>query len=247
MVSEQRFRRHVESSLDLRAILTGRRILSVSRRAKRIVLHLDNDAHLYIHLGMTGAVTLNPAREERHTHLVLTLGEHEGSGVCILAFSDPRRFGKLVYVPPGVAPDHDLGPEPLTLPARRLGRLLAHTRRPIKSALLDQTLIAGLGNIYVDEALFLARIHPLRLACSLGVVEVATLSRAIKTTLRRAIRHRGSTLRDYRDANGESGSFQKLHRVYDREGEKCRRCRTAIERIVLTGRSTHFCPACQKR
>jgi len=115
----------------------------------------------------------------------------------------------------------------------------------IKVALLDQSLVAGLGNIYVDESLFQAGIHPLTPANVLTIEQIADLNRAIKSTLRRALRHRGSTLRDYRDADGQAGSFQSMHRVYDRAGKPCRKCRTPIERIVLGGRSTHFCPKCQ--
>jgi formamidopyrimidine-DNA glycosylase len=115
----------------------------------------------------------------------------------------------------------------------------------VKNALLDQRLVAGLGNIYVDEALHAANIHPLTPADRLSAADVGRLSRAIKATLRRAIRHRGSTLRDYRDADGAAGAFQQLHRVYDHAGDPCHRCRTPIERFVLGGRSTHFCPRCQ--
>jgi formamidopyrimidine-DNA glycosylase len=127
-----------------------------------------------------------------------------------------------------------------------LAARLARTKRVIKSALLDQSLIAGLGNIYVDESLFGAGVHPLLRADRLTPAQVAALIRSIKATLRRALNHRGSTLRDYRDANGDSGNFQRLHRVYGREGQPCRKCRAAIVRIVVGGRSTHFCPVCQK-
>jgi formamidopyrimidine-DNA glycosylase len=139
-----------------------------------------------------------------------------------------------------------MGPEPLKLRPAQLFRRLHKTTRAVKNALMDQRVVAGLGNIYVDEALFGAGIHPLKRGDELTVAEVAKLNRSIKMTLRRALRHRGSTLRDYMDADGASGSFQKLHRVYDRFGEPCRRCRTPIERIVLGGRSTHFCPRCQR-
>jgi formamidopyrimidine-DNA glycosylase len=122
---------------------------------------------------------------------------------------------------------------------------LAKTARPIKNTLLDQSVIAGLGNIYVDESLYAAGIHPLSPADSLAAEQVGRLNRAIKRILRRAIRHRGSTLRDYRDANGQSGNFQNIHRVYARAGQPCLRCHAPIERIVLGGRSTHFCPHCQ--
>jgi formamidopyrimidine-DNA glycosylase len=115
----------------------------------------------------------------------------------------------------------------------------------VKNALLDQRVVAGLGNIYVDESLFAAGIHPLAPAHRLTAEQVARLNRAIKLTLRRALRHRGSTLRDYLDAEGNAGGFQRLHRVYDRAGQPCSACRSPVERIVLGGRSTHFCSRCQ--
>jgi formamidopyrimidine-DNA glycosylase len=145
------------------------------------------------------------------------------------------------------AENGELGPEPLTLRPQRLVKLLAGTRRPIKSALLDQRLIAGLGNIYADEALFEAGVHPLTRSNRLSAERVSRLNRAIKLTLRRAIAARGSTLRDYVDADNSPGEYRLKHKVYGREGEACRKCRAVIRRIVLTGRSTCFCPNCQKR
>jgi formamidopyrimidine-DNA glycosylase len=140
-----------------------------------------------------------------------------------------------------------LGPEPLTMKAGELAAGLSKTKRAIKTALLDQKLVAGIGNIYADESLFEAGIHPKIRADKLSREQVVKLNRAIKVVLRRALRHRGSTLRDYRDANGEPGEFQKVHRVYDREGEACLVCGSKIVRVVMGGRSTHFCPKCQGR
>jgi formamidopyrimidine-DNA glycosylase len=139
-----------------------------------------------------------------------------------------------------------MGPEPLTLRPKQLAQRLSNTRRAIKNALLDQNLIAGLGNIYVDESLHAAGVHPLTPANELDWPAVLRLNRGIKSTLRRALRHRGSTLRDYVDAEGGPGAFQKLHRVYDRAGQPCRECKSSIVRIVLGGRSTCFCPKCQR-
>ncbi|HZN65914.1 MAG TPA: zinc finger domain-containing protein, partial [Tepidisphaeraceae bacterium] len=127
----------------------------------------------------------------------------------------------------------------------QLARQLARTTRAVKNALMDQRVVAGLGNIYVDESLFAAGIHPLAPADRLTAEQIAQLNRAIKLTLRRALRHRGSTLRDYLDAEGNAGGFQRLHRVYDRAGQPCRSCKSLVERIVLSGRSTHFCSRCQ--
>ncbi|HZK83021.1 MAG TPA: zinc finger domain-containing protein, partial [Humisphaera sp.] len=158
---------------------------------------------------------------------------------------DPRRFGGVWWL--GTEDfAAGMGPEPLSVIPKQLAKLLSRTTRAIKNALLDQSVVAGLGNIYVDESLFAAGIHPLIPADKLNKDQIARLNRAIKATLRKALRHRGSTLRDYRDSDGNSGAFQKLHRVYDRAGKPCAICKTKIERIVLGGRSTHFCPKCQR-
>jgi formamidopyrimidine-DNA glycosylase len=229
---------------DLTGHLVGRTVASVDRRGKRIVFTLDDGARFYIHLGMTGQLTLvnrgklafSPAA--KHTHLELDLG------VRRLRFRDPRRFGGVWWLGSDDCAA-GMGPEPLTMRPAQLACRLARTKRAIKSALLDQSVVAGLGNIYVDESLFLAGIHPLAKANELTSGDVARLNRAIKTTLRRAIRHRGSSLRDYVDADGSAGGFQRLHRVYDRAGKPCGKCRSPIERFVLGGRSTHFCAKCQ--
>lgn len=225
---------------DLAPLLVGRTITALYRRAKRIVFALDDSAHLYIHLGMTGHLALASSAElVPHTHLLLHFGP------LTLAFSDPRRFGHVVYLPPGSSPDGDLGPEPLLIKSGEFHELLTASRRPIKSALLDQTLIAGLGNIYVDESLHAAGIHPLDPTAGLNPRQTQGLLRAIRRILTRAIAARGSTLRDYRNPAGEAGTYQLSHRVYDREGEPCRRCKTLIVRVVHAQRSTHFCPSCQ--
>ena len=227
---------------DWPASTVGRRITHLARRAKRIIITLDDAEAFFAHLGMTGRLTFGPTDRPRapHTHAVIAFAHGE------VHFSDPRRFGGLVWIGRGSC-DEGLGPEPLTLRARELGQRLSETKRAIKSALLDQALIAGLGNIYVDEALFRAGVHPLRQAHRLDAEAVASLNRAIKAVLRKAIRHRGSTLRDYVDANGTAGSFRRLHAVYGRAGEPCVRCDRKIRRIVLGGRSTHYCPSCQPR
>ncbi len=230
------------SELDLAARLSSRRVTRVSRRAKRIVFRLDDGNCFYIHLGMSGRLGMEPIEAQRrpHTHLALQFGGQE------LRLVDPRRFGGVFWMGSGENGDENLGPEPLGLRAGELGKRLERTTRAIKNALLDQSVVAGLGNIYVDESLFEAGIHPLWPANRLSAQQVGKLNRAIKTVLRRALRPRGSTLRDYRDADGEPGNFQKLHRAYDREGQPCMNCGTKIQRIVLGGRSTHFCPKCQR-
>ncbi|CAN5424608.1 DNA-formamidopyrimidine glycosylase [soil metagenome] len=225
-------------------------VKSITRRAKRIVFELDDSNRFYIHLGMSGRMSVeSPAAPiEKHTHLIIRLTQ---TGEQI-RFRDPRRFGGIFWLgnsrdETGTAQSDNLGPEPLVVRPRVLHARLQRTRRAIKNALLDQNLIAGLGNIYVDESLFEARIHPLSPANELTDAQVRRLSRAIKLTLRRALRNRGSTLRDYVDANGQTGAFQKRHRVYGRANEKCRVCKSPIQRIVLGGRSTHFCAKCQPR
>ncbi len=230
----------IDANLPLR--LRNRTFTNVSRRAKRIVLTLDDGNRFYIHLGMSGRLTVVPPtdRLQPHTHLTIDLPTGQ------LRFVDPRRFGGVWWM--GKAPDDPtLGPEPLTLATDEFAIRLKKTRRPIKSALLDQSLIAGLGNIYVDETLFAAGIHPLKPANRLKLDRIERLNAAIKQVLTRAIEAKGSSLRDYVDADGNRGSFQKLHHVYDRADQPCVTCKSPIQRIVLSGRSTHFCRICQKR
>jgi formamidopyrimidine-DNA glycosylase len=223
--------------------LTGRRIVDVRRRAKRIILHLCRDEVFLVHLGMTGQLIVVSEEEPvaKHTHAVFTFGDKQ------LRLCDPRRFGRLDWIGSDLDRiDHNLGPEPLTLSCRDLRLRLAQTARPLKSALLDQTFIAGLGNIYVDESLFAAGLHPLQRCCNVTPDEARRLSRSIKRTLRHAIDAGGSTLRDYVDAVGQRGTAQQAHRVYGRTGQPCRRCRTKVEQFVLSARSTHWCPVCQR-
>ncbi|HUB27192.1 MAG TPA: bifunctional DNA-formamidopyrimidine glycosylase/DNA-(apurinic or apyrimidinic site) lyase [Tepidisphaeraceae bacterium] len=228
--------------LPLRFHLEGKSIADVTRRGKKIIVALDGGERFYIHLGMTGRLTMEKTISplEPHTHLVLEL-----SGGRELRFRDPRRFGGVWWLGANNDGDDHLGPEPLEMKWPELAERLARTRRAVKTALLDQSLVAGLGNIYVDESLFAAGIHPLIAANRLDSAQVQKLNRAIKTVLTRALKHKGSTLRDYRNADGAPGEFQKVHRVYDRAGKPCLKCRAAIVRIVIGGRSTHFCATCQ--
>lgn len=232
------------SGADVVGAITGRRITQLGRRGKRIVFTLDDRNRFYIHLGMTGQLTAEtPDREIRtHTHLILDLDRN-----LALRFRDPRRFGGLFWLGADDPGDQGMGPEPLDMTAAQLAAKLARTTRNMKNALMDQRVVAGLGNIYVDESLFEAGIHPLARADRLKTDRVDRLCREIKKVLRRAIRARGSTLRDYVDGNGELGTAQRLHRVYARDGHPCVTCATPIRRIVVGGRSTHFCPACQRR
>jgi formamidopyrimidine-DNA glycosylase len=207
-------------------------------------MRLDDGNTLYFHLGMTGQMTIvtPSAPIEPHTHFIADLASGKQ-----LRFRDPRRFGGIFWLGREPSDESRMGPEPLSMTAKELAAKLARTKRAIKNALMDQRVVAGLGNIYVDESLFAAGIHPLKRADRLKGEEIARLSRAIKVTLKRAIRHRGSSLRDYVDADGAKGGFQNLHKVYAREAEPCATCGTPIKRIVLGGRSTHWCPNCQRR
>jgi formamidopyrimidine-DNA glycosylase len=226
---------------DLAALLVGRAVATIDRRAKRIHFSLDTGDRFDIHLGMTGQLTIDPIEQplKRHTHLMVDLDNG-----AQLRFVDPRRFGGIRWHGLNLPIDR-VGPEPLTMRSATLARQLATTRRAVKVALLDQGIVAGIGNIYADEALHAAGIHPLTPANALAGQEIERLSRAIKRVLRRAIRAGGSTLRDYVNGRGERGSFQTRHKVYDRAGQPCRGCREPIVRIVLGGRSTCFCAACQ--
>ena len=235
---------------ELPALLMGRAVRSIDRRGKRIIFTLDDTNRFFIHLGMSGRLSVNSAADPlvAHTHLILDVEpgpKFATNGPIQLRFQDPRRFGGIWWK--GNDPiDSGMGPEPLTITPKQLTRQLASTTRAIKNALLDQTVIAGLGNIYVDESLFAAGIHPLTPVDQLTQDQIRKLNRAIKTVLRHALRHRGSTLRDYRDAEGNAGAFQSMHSVYGHEADPCRVCTTPIVRIVLGGRSTHFCPKCQR-
>lgn len=233
-------------SVELGRFVRRRRIRSITRRAKRILIDIGNGRTLMFHLGMTGQLTVKRTAEQLlpHTHLVIKLAGSTEE----LRFRDVRRFGGVWLLTPetpqvgrGLGP---LGPDPLEITLREF-RTLMGGKRQVKALLLDQQRLAGMGNIYVDESLFRARIHPLAACSTLDDAQVKTLHRAIRTTLRAAIRAGGSTIRDYRTANGEKGWFQIRHQVYGREGEPCRDCRTPITRIQVAGRSSHVCPQCQ--
>jgi formamidopyrimidine-DNA glycosylase len=190
-----------------------------------------------------------PASEPRrpHTHLVADLAGTKDQ----LRFRDVRRFGSVTLFPDRIALEHffetsGLGPEPFGLDWRYWRDRLRTTGRNLKAVLLDQRVVAGVGNIYADEALFEARLHPAQLGRDTRTDEARRLRRAVATVLNRAIGRGGSTIRDYVGASGSAGAYQKEFRVYGRTGEPCRRCRRPIERIRLAGRSTHFCPRCQR-
>lgn len=222
--------------------LVGRRVDSLDRRGKYIVVDLDDASRLLCHLGMTGQITARPLRRDPHVHMQLHL---EGGG-CI-TFRDVRKFGKVEWLPAeGASARLDrLGPDALTVRASTLAERLRQRRIPVKNALLNQSVLAGVGNIYADEALFAARIHPIRKAHELTEEEIARLARQIRRILKTAVRKGGSTINDYIQPDGELGGYQNWHAVYGKTGQPCSGCGTLIERMILTARSTHYCRHCQ--
>ena len=235
------------------AELTGAKITLVTRRAKRLILFTNSSYHLILQLGMTGRFCLAHPQTPRnpHTHIVINLSDKRQ-----LQFIDPRRFGRLWFVQHLSVNDPDqamldagmskLGPEADQISAAQFLQLL-NSKRVIKTLLLDQTRIAGLGNIYADEALHRAGIHPATRACDINSSKNKTLRLAIRRVLGSAIRAGGTTFSDFRNAYGDMGSFLKHLRVYQRTGTPCKKCGTPIARIVLVGRSSHFCPNCQTK
>jgi formamidopyrimidine-DNA glycosylase len=232
---------------ELAQVLTGARVTGLGRRAKYGLIHVDRGATMVFHLGMSGRWRIEPDEIGKHDHLVL-----ETASGHILALCDPRRFGSVDLVDterldqwPAFA---GLGPEPLS-PALTPGHLaaaLAGRIAAIKLMLLDQKIVAGLGNIYVCEALYRARIDPRRAAGKVSRAALERLVPQIRGVLTEAIEAGGSTLRDYARPDGELGYFSKQFDVYGREGEPCRSCGGMVERIVQGGRSTWFCASCQK-
>lgn len=253
--------------------LTGRHVVSLGRRAKYLTIHLDRDPVLICHLGMSGSFRIHDdgsaavvgdfhyerSKDEAHDHVVFHL-EDAGGGRHRVVFNDPRRFGFMLFAEAAALHEHPslagLGIEPTgnALDGRLLADLLRGRRAPLKAALLDQRLIAGLGNIYVCEALWRARLSPLREAGSIAAPPGRTnarcdrLATAIREVIADAIQAGGSSLRDHIRTDGSLGYFQHSFSVYDREGEPCPRpeCTGVVHRIVQSGRSTFYCPTCQR-
>jgi formamidopyrimidine-DNA glycosylase len=228
--------------------VAGAKVEAVRRRGKWIVLDLDGGRHLVLHLGMTGQLTVTDAAEpaQDHTHLIFELeGERQQ-----LRFRDIRRFGSATLFETDAALERffassGLGPEPFGLGADYWRGRLTATDRPLKAVLLDQGVVAGVGNIYADESLFEARLHPARRACDLDARAADRLRRAVATVLGRAVERRGSSIRNYVGGSGLQGGYQSELRVYGRTGQPCPRCGAAIACVRLAGRATHFCPHCQ--
>ncbi|HEY4343682.1 MAG TPA: bifunctional DNA-formamidopyrimidine glycosylase/DNA-(apurinic or apyrimidinic site) lyase [Parvibaculum sp.] len=250
--------------------LSGRRVERLERRAKYILAHLEGEEVLLVHLGMSGRFTIHSARQtgpadpktpgqfhyespsagtETHDHIVFDM--EDGTRIV---YSDHRRFGFMDLIPQNMLSENAhlaaLGPEPLgnEFSADILLERLKGRRAPIKAALLDQRTVAGLGNIYVCEALFRSGISPSREAGRIGAPRVEKLARAIRDVLTEAIEAGGSTLRDYAHTDGELGYFQHSFATYDREGEACSKpgCGGTVKRTVQSGRSTFYCPSCQR-
>lgn len=244
---------------NMAARLTGQRVTALRRRSKYILADLSGGESLLIHLGMSGRMTVSgdPLGQFHHDHPTPQKHDHVvfdmDNGACI-TFNDPRRFGAMDLMDTAAADTHPLlaklGPEPLgnAFDESYLADALKTRNTPIKSALLDQRIVAGLGNIYVCEALYRAGISPKRRARNISSARAAALVPIIRDVLRDAIRAGGSSLRDFRQADGELGYFQHSFDVYDREGQPCRTpgCTNTIHRIVQSGRSSFYCPSCQR-
>jgi formamidopyrimidine-DNA glycosylase len=246
-IRERRLRRPIQA--DFAARLVGRRIDGVERRAKYLLFHLDNGDCVLAHLGMSGALLVRDAAvtAERHDHVRVRL--NDGTE---LVFNDPRRFGLLKV---GTAADVNgwselsvLGPDPLdpAFTAEQFAAALRGGKRAIKNLLIDQSALGGVGNIYANEALFRARIRPTRRAHRVRRAEVTPLFDALRAVLCEAVDLGGSSISDYRDGDGRPGYFQLRLRVYDRAGEACLDCGATIRRVVQTGRSSFYCPRCQR-
>lgn len=229
--------------------LVGRTIEKLGRRGKYLLVHLSGGFTLVMHLRMTGRLVLIKNREQlpKYTHVLFRLGNQ-----TVLAFADMRKFGRINLVSSeelkNLAGLKDLGPEPLgeEFTLEYLTKELNRRRTKIKPLLLDQTFVAGLGNIYADEALFLAKIHPERPAGDLKPQEITALYHAIIEALQQGINNRGTSISDYVDGEGNIGNNQNMLNAYSREGEHCPRCAAIITRKKVAGRSSYFCPKCQR-
>ncbi|MGC2108874.1 MAG: bifunctional DNA-formamidopyrimidine glycosylase/DNA-(apurinic or apyrimidinic site) lyase [Candidatus Korobacteraceae bacterium] len=245
------------SAAEIASVLEHSRIARVRRIGKHIVFDLEGKSgrgrkaiatrgQWIVHLGMTGQLLIASPQLElaKHTHAVLKLASGRE-----LRFVDYRRFGRLAVVRMAEQDGSGFaapGKEPLTAKLDEFVELFRHRKTPIKSALLNQKLLSGVGNIYADEALFRAKIRPRRRASSLTRAELEKLHAALLEVLREAIKLGGSSINDYVDAEGREGFFQLKHRVYGREGKPCLVCKTPIKRVIIAGRSSHYCPHCQK-
>lgn len=224
----------------------SKRIAALQRRGKWILADLDNQTYLLLHLGMTGQLTMHPKREKLADHIHLAFRFDDDNE---LRFRDVRRFGSAAFF----ESESDLngflnsrlGPEPFGVDHNYFRSKIQSSDRPVKAILLDQTVLAGIGNIYADEACFLARVHPGRRGATLSSAECDRLRSAIETVLARAVEDRGSTIRDYIGGSGLRGNYQDKFAVYGRTGQPCVKCSSMIHRQRIGGRSSHYCLKCQ--
>ncbi len=234
-------------------VLRTRTIEGVDRRGKNIFIRLSGEITLWVHLKMTGHFFYLDCSRPVGKHDLVVIGfvpDGSGDPVCDLRFNDYRRFGRLRLFTNGELFDQeglrDLGPEPLEISGEDFAARARRSRRAVKAALLDQSFLAGVGNIYADEALYAARIHPLRLTSSISRAKLIELHGHIVRLLNLAIKSMGTSVDSYSGVNGEAGHFQRYLKAYDREGEPCERCGSAITRKKIGARSAHFCPRCQR-
>jgi formamidopyrimidine-DNA glycosylase len=248
----------IDDPTALEMYLPGRRIEAVERFGKFMLLRLSGIANgdrvdgngdaatasLLVHLGMTGQLAPSPAAQPcgKHTHVCLTLDDGRE-----VRYTDPRRFGRMAYLTAALLAEElkAFGVDPLEVSTAEFATRIRSRHARIKALLLDQTVLRGVGNIYADESLWRAKIHPARLGIHLNAKEVETLRKVLQDILKEAIVMRGSSISDFLDADGEPGEYQRRHRAYGREGQRCYRCRTLIRREIVAGRSSHFCPGCQ--
>jgi len=248
----------IDDPAALKQHLPGRQIEAVERYGKFMLLWLSAvngkarviangdaaPASLLVHLGMTGQIAPSPAGQplEKHTHVCMLLDDGRE-----LRYTDARRFGRIAYLTKALLAEElaGFGADPLEVSKKEFANRVCGRRARIKALLLDQGVLRGVGNIYADESLWRARIHPARLGTKLSRKDAEGLRRALQEILRKAIVLRGSSISDFLDAAGEPGEYQRHHRAYGREGKKCYRCKTAIRRAIVAGRSSYFCPKCQ--
>lgn len=243
----------IENPAEVERELPGRTIRVVERYGKFLLLRLTpvqganehGEAALLVHLGMTGMLQPRPAGEAyaKHTHVVMLLDDGRE-----LRYVDPRRFGRMAYLAEEVLHKELLrfGADPLEVRLPEFLKRIRGRRTRIKALLLDQGVLRGVGNIYADESLWKAKIHPAKLGMNLSKEQVKLLYQSLQKILRNAIVMRGSSIADFLDAEGQPGEYQRRHRVYGREGEACFRCKTTIRRGSVAGRSSYYCPVCQK-
>ena len=238
--------------------LPGRTIEAVERYGKFMLLRLSPatnrtqasengdsaSASLLVHLGMTGMLAPSAPEQpqEKHTHVVMCLDDGRE-----LRYTDPRRFGRMAYLPEAALPSElsPFGADPLEVTPEEFDRRIRSRHARVKALFLDQSVLRGVGNIYADESLWRARVHPARLGTELTIGQVRELRKALQHVLHKAILAGGSSISDFLDAEGQPGEYQRHHRAYGREGKPCYRCGTPIRRAIVAGRSSYFCPRCQ--